>query len=85
MRVVNRNRYSGLIVIFFLLAVSANALGGQFMVIRVTDGDTVRVTGNGEKTTIRLVGIDAPETSKKKNHLASHSVKNQQSFLPVLL
>jgi len=61
------NRFSGIIVVVFLLAVSANSLAGQFKVTRVTDGDTVKVTGNDEKMTIRLVGIDAPETSKKKN------------------
>ena len=65
MRVINR--FSGIIVIVFLLAISANSLAGQFKVTRVTDGDTVKVTGNDVKMTIRLVGIDAPETSKKKN------------------
>ena len=53
--------------IIFLL-VTANSLAGQFKVNRVTDGDTIKVSGNGEsKITVRLVGIDAPETSKKKN------------------
>jgi micrococcal nuclease len=61
------NRFSGIIVVVFLLAVSAISLAGQFSVIRVTDGDTVKVAGNDEKMIIRLVGIDAPETSKKKN------------------
>ena len=62
------NRYSGIMfIVVFLLAVSANSLAGQFKVTRVTDGDTVKVTGNDVKMTIRLVGIDAPETSKKKN------------------
>ena len=44
-----------------------SSLAGQFKVTRVTDGDAVKVTGNDVKMTIRLVGIDAPETSKKKN------------------
>jgi endonuclease YncB( thermonuclease family) len=61
------NRFSGIIVVVFLLAVSASSLAGQLSVIRVTDGDTVKVAGNDEKMIIRLVGIDAPETSKKKN------------------
>ena len=50
-----------------LLVVSANSIAGQFKVNRVTDGDTIKVSGNGSKITVRLVGIDAPETSKKKN------------------
>jgi len=32
-----------------------------------TDGDSIIVSGNSDKITIRLVGIDAPETSKKKH------------------
>ena len=66
MRVINR--YSRVIaIVVLLLTISAGAIAGQFSVTRVTDGDTVKVTGNDEKMTIRLVGIDAPETSKKKN------------------
>ena len=39
----------------------------QYKCTRVTDGDTITVTQNGFKTTIRLVGIDAPEKSRKKH------------------
>jgi endonuclease YncB( thermonuclease family) len=41
---------------------------GQFKVTRVTDGDTIKVVANEKKEIIRLVGIDAPETSKRKRH-----------------
>lgn len=62
------SRYSGIIAaIIFILAISATSLAGQFKVIRVTDGDTIKLEDNNVKMTIRLVGIDAPETSKKKN------------------
>ena len=66
MRATNRNT-KFIAIVVFLLAISANSLAGQFNVTRVTDGDTVKVAGNGKNMTIRLVGIDAPETSKKKN------------------
>lgn len=36
-------------------------------VARVTDGDTIHVERNGHDETIRLIGIDTPET-KKPNH-----------------
>ena len=39
----------------------------QYKCTRVTDGDTITVTQNGFKSTIRLVGIDAPEKSRKKH------------------
>jgi micrococcal nuclease len=59
------NRY--LKIVLILLFLPAISFAGQFKVTRVTDGDTIKVTGNGSKITIRLVGIDAPETSKKKH------------------
>lgn len=63
-----KSRYSGgIAAVIFILAISAPTLAGQFKVIRVTDGDTIKVDGNNIKMTVRLVGIDAPETSKKKN------------------
>jgi endonuclease YncB( thermonuclease family) len=71
-------------IVLILLVLPAISFAGQFKVTRVVDGDTIKVSGNGGSVTIRLVGIDAPETSKRKNepgqpfsrkatkHLASH-------------
>ena len=42
-------------------------LAGQFKCTRVTDGDTITVVTAGQKRTIRLVGIDAPEKSRGKH------------------
>ena len=42
------------------------ALGGEYKVTRVVDGDTIKVRSVSDETTIRLVGIDAPEASHKK-------------------
>jgi len=42
------------------------SFASQSKVTRVIDGDTITVVSNGQKFTIRLVGIDAPEASKKK-------------------
>lgn len=35
---------------------------GLYKVVKVVDGDTVSVEINGEKETLRLIGIDTPET-----------------------
>lgn len=59
------NRY--LRIVLILLVIPAISFAGQYTATRVTDGDTIKVSGDGSKITIRLVGIDAPETSKKKN------------------
>ena len=48
---------------------------------RVTDGDTITVTQNGFKTTIRLVGIDAPEKSRKKNEQGQPFSQNSTKYL----
>ena len=40
---------------------------GQFKVVRVYDGDTLKAVGHDIEITVRLVGIDAPETSKNKH------------------
>jgi endonuclease YncB( thermonuclease family) len=84
MRVINR--YSGVFaIVVLLLAVSANALAGQFRVTRVTDGDTVKVTGNNVKMTVRLVGIDAPEASKKKNQPGQPFSRKSTNYLANLV
>jgi endonuclease YncB( thermonuclease family) len=84
MRIINR--YSGIIVVVIcLLAVSTNSLADQFRVTRVTDGDTVKVTNNDIKMTIRLVGIDAPESSKKKNQPGQPFSRKSTNFLASLV
>ena len=84
MRIINC--YSGIIVVVvFLLTISANSLAGQFKVTRVTDGDTVKIADNGVKMKIRLVGIDAPETSKKKNQPGQPFSKKSTSYLADLV
>ena len=84
MRVINR--FSGIIFVFIcLLAVSTTSLAGQFRVTRVTDGDTVKVTNNDIKMTIRLVGIDAPETSKKKNQPGQPFSRKSTKYLASLV
>jgi len=56
-----------LLAILMFLAIPALSCAAQFKVVRVTDDDTIKVDNNGKTSIIRLVGIDAPEKSKKKN------------------
>ena len=67
MSLINRLKIHVLIVLLCLLWFVTASYAGQFKVLRVTDGDTIKVTNNGTTSTIRLVGIDAPEKSKKKH------------------
>lgn len=54
------------ILILVLLFLPAFSFAGQFKVTRVYDGDTLTARGHDIDIKVRLVGIDAPETSKKK-------------------
>ena len=54
-------------VIVILLSIQTLSVDGLYKCTRVIDGDTIKVTSNGYQSTIRLVGIDAPEKSRKKN------------------
>ena len=38
----------------------------QFRVLRIVDGDTFKIQYDGENTSVRLYGIDAPEMSTPK-------------------
>ena len=58
-----------LLFIIVILILPAIVLGGQFKCTRVTDGDTITVVTDGQKVTIRLVGIDAPEKSRGKHQI----------------
>jgi len=57
-------RHLGIVLILVFFA--AICVADQFKCARVTDGDTINVINNEHKEIIRLVGIDAPETSHKK-------------------
>jgi micrococcal nuclease len=54
-------------LILTLLAATGICIAGEYQVTRVIDGDTIKVDDGTKKISIRLVGIDAPETSKGKN------------------
>jgi endonuclease YncB( thermonuclease family) len=53
--------------VVLLLTLPTRSIDAQLMVSRVTDGDTIRAAVDHMEIIVRLVGIDVPETSKKKN------------------
>ena len=70
-----------LILIIFLLALSHVSLAGQFKVIRVYDGDTLKAKGYDIEIKVRLVGIDTPETSKRKRSPGQPYSKQAKKYL----
>jgi len=61
----HRIKKSFLIILSALFLYSSLSLAGQFKITRVYGGDTVMALGHGITIMVRLVGIDAPETSLK--------------------
>lgn len=56
-----------LVFLFFTLLVSPGRLfASQYQVTHVVDGDTIKADYGTKKTTVRLVGIDAPEGPTRK-------------------
>jgi endonuclease YncB( thermonuclease family) len=53
-------------LVILLLAFVTTAHAGQFKVSMVYDGDTFKAQGHDIEIRVRLMGIDAPETSKHK-------------------
>ena len=58
---------------------------GLFKVVRVYDGDTVKVAGHDIEIKVRLVGIDAPETSKAKHEPGQPFGRKAEKYLAELV
>ena len=52
--------------LIFIIISSVGVQAETYKVIRVYDGDTITIVKGGKKQSIRLVGIDTPEKSRKK-------------------
>lgn len=61
------------------------ALAGQFKVTRVYDGDTFTARGHDIEVKVRLVGIDALETSKKKRDPGQPYSQQSKKYLTSLV
>ena len=68
MRTANHSRTwaISLFIALCVLCLTFSGFAAEFKVSRVVDGDTIKVRSISGETTIRLVGIDAPEVSHKK-------------------
>jgi len=63
-------------VVFIVLATSLNwAYASSAKAVRVYDGDTFSINAKGEKASIRLYGIDAPERGQDGNLSATRFLK----------
>ena len=72
MRVLERKRFSGLVILVAaaLLLLAAPSLAGQYKILRVCDGDTISINYQGKEERVRLLRVDTPESvhpDKKQN------------------
>ncbi len=82
---MSRSLKISLILCVILLILPSLSIAGQFKVVRVYDGDTLKATGHNIEIKVRLVGIDAPETSKKKNEPGQPFSKQATKYLANLV
>ena len=75
--------FSVLVFLFFIFPVVS--LAGEFKVTRVYDGDTIKAEGHDIEINVRLVGIDAPETSKKKGEQGQPYSRQSKKHLAGLI
>ena len=58
---------------------------GEFKITRVSDGDSIEAEGHDIEIKVRLVGIDAPETSKKKRDPGQPFSQKAKEYLANLI
>jgi len=74
-----------LFLISFLFILPSPSLAGQFKVTRVYDGDTIKAKGHDITIKVRLVGIDTPETRKKKKSRGQPYSQHTKKYLAGLI
>jgi endonuclease YncB( thermonuclease family) len=72
-------------LISLLLFLPTFSLAGEFKVTRVYDGDTIKAQGHDIEIKVRLVGIDAPETSRKKRETGQPYSQQSKKHLAGLI
>ncbi len=82
---IKRGLIKTFLLIVFFLFLPTSSLGSQFEVMKVYDGDTIKVKGYGVEIKLRLAGIDAPETSKNKIGFGQRYSQEAREYLAGLI
>lgn len=75
--------FAGTVLLYFLVKQTEHF--GAYEVLRVVDGDTIIVSIEGSETTVRLIGVDAPESVHPDSSRNSESGKIASEFTAELL
>jgi endonuclease YncB( thermonuclease family) len=74
-----------LILLVICILDSTTSSAGLFKVVRIYDGDTIKAVGHDIEIKVRLVGIDAPETSKGKRKPGQPFGRKAEKYLAGLV
>jgi micrococcal nuclease len=90
LKIIDMKKHSSIIpmvvfLFFTLLASPCLLLAGQYQVTHVIDGDTIKVDDGTKKIIVRLIGIDAPETPKRKNQTGQPFNQRSKKHLSILV
>jgi endonuclease YncB( thermonuclease family) len=69
------------VLVVYLMLLHGIAHAGQFKVMRVYDGDTLKAKGYDIEFKVNLIGIDAPEISIKKHESGQPYGRQAKRFL----
>ena len=75
--------FAGIVLLYCLVKQTEHF--GAYRVLRVVDGDTIIVDIDGSETTVRMIGIDAPESVHPDASRNSESGKIASEFTAELL
>jgi micrococcal nuclease len=80
---MRRKRILGISLTLIVISVCWPTLSsaGLFKVVRVYDGDTIKAVGHDIEIKVRLVGIDAPETAKRKRQSGQPFGRRAEKYL----
>ena len=81
----DRKKYLAILTLAMIFICPANSSAIHLKVVRVYDGDTVRAAGQDVEIKVRLAGIDAPETSKRKHQPGQPFSDASKKFLAGLV
>jgi len=80
-----RQQVRSAIIVLILVATCALPLQAQqesVSILRVMDGETLKIDRNGQKELIKLIGLDTPK-SKMHSKAERDAIQSRQDFLPM--
>jgi endonuclease YncB( thermonuclease family) len=82
---IDRIKYKAIFTLALIFICPAVASAIHLKIVRVYDGDTVKAIGQSIEIKVRLAGIDAPETSKRKHQPGQPFSEASKKFLTGLV